>query len=93
MVAHQVDDPLHRHRRAAAEPVHHLRAVEAAIHVIAQMHQHRLIHRAGREVLGDLLMHRGQTIQAPMDVADGINALARRQGRRGGGEIDHETAT
>jgi hypothetical protein len=38
-------------------------------------------------------MDRGQAIQTSMDIADGINALTRRQGRRGGGQIDHQDAT
>ena len=53
------------------------------------MNKNGLVGRPGGEVFDDLLMNRGEAIQTPMDVADGVNALASREGRRGGDEIDH----
>ena len=89
MIAHEIDDPRHRHGRPPAQPVHHLCAVQPTIDVVAQMNQDGIVDGPSGEVLGDLLMHRGETIQAPMNVADGIDALARREGSWGGDEIDH----
>ena len=68
----------------ASEPFDHLGAVQAAIDVVAEMDQDGVLDRPLGEVVGDMLVHRGQPLEAAMHVADRIDALAGREGGRGG---------
>jgi hypothetical protein len=53
------------------------------------MDQQRVGRRARRQVLRDRRMQRLKLLDAAMDVADGVDALAWRQGGGGGHELDH----
>jgi hypothetical protein len=90
VISHQIDDLVSRHRRAVDQPIHHLRAVEPAVDIVAKMDQDRLLRRTGGDVFGDQFVQGCKAVHAAVDVANGIDTLSRRQGRGGGGEFEHD---
>ena len=90
VVADQVDHRHPRQRRRAAKPGNDPGTVRPAVDVIAEMQQQRRGDGPGGQVGGDQAVQAGQLVVAAMDIADGIDAVAGRQDRRGGVEFQHD---
>jgi hypothetical protein len=91
MIAEQVHHGHARDRGVGQQPPQHSGRVCATIDVVANMQQHRLIHRTTRQILGDDLMQVGELCVAAMDIADRIKTATWRQAGGGSGQRDHRS--
>ena len=71
----------------------HTGTVRAAVYVVAEVDQGRFVGWTLGQVSGDQVVHGLEPIQATVDVADGVDALAGGQAARGRDEVDHKRAT
>ena len=89
MIANKIYHLRARDRRSVQQPPQHPGGVGAAIDIVADMQQHRLIRRTPRQVLGDDRVQVGKLRIAAMDVADGIDPPPWRHDGGGPGKLDH----